>query len=106
MARKRKLRFSDKKHSVKGAIALIIGIISIILLLVSFYLSAISAGDGGVFLGIIGTLILVFSIVGFILAYQGYKEKDVYYHGPVIGIILNGIMFVGLFIIYIVGIIL
>lgn len=106
MARKRKLKFSDKKHSVKGSIALIISIISIILLLVLFYLSAISSGDGGMLLGIIGMLILIFSIVGFILAYKGYKEKDVYYHGPVAGIILNGIIFLALFVLYIVGLIL
>ena len=77
-----------------------------IISIVSFYLSALASGDGGVILGIIGTLILFLSIIGFILAYQGYKEKDVYYQGPVAGIILNGIMFLGLFIIYIVGIIL
>lgn len=105
MARKRKLKFSDKKHSVKGIIALIISIMSIILLLVLFYLSALSSGDGGLLLGTIGILILIFSVIGFILAYQGYKEKDVYYHGPVAGIILNGIMFLILFIIYIVGLI-
>lgn len=106
MAKKKKLKFSEKKHSVKGTISLVISIISIILLLVLFYLSAISKGDGGILLGIIGILILVFSVIGFILAYQGYKEKDVYYHRPVIGIILNGIIFLILFIIYMVGLIL
>lgn len=103
MVRKRKLKFSDKKHSIKGTISLIISIISIILLLVMFYLSALSRGYGGMLLGIVGIFILIFSVVGFILAYQGYKEKDIYYHVPVAGIILNGIIFLGLFILYIVG---
>lgn len=106
MARKRKVKFSDKKHSVKGITSLIIGIISITLLMVLFYFSALVDGRGGTSLGIIGMLILIFSITGFVLGYQAYKEKDIFYGAPIVGTILNGLNFLVMFLLYTIGLLL
>lgn len=103
MARKKRISFSEKKHSVKGIISLVIGIISIITLFVLFHFSALADGNGDIVLGLVGVILFLLSITGIVLGYQGYKEKDVYYYIPVIGIILNGIMFIILFLLYIVG---
>lgn len=105
MIRKKRARFSDKKHSVKGIISLVIGIISLILTLVLFYLSAQASGNGGVLIGFIGVILLISTIVGIALGYQGYKEKEIYYYPPVIGLVMNSLIFLILFILYIVGLV-
>ncbi len=105
MLRKKGFRFSDKKHSVKGIISLSIGIISLILIGILFYISALAGGSGGMILGYMGVVILISSVIGFVLAYQGYKEKDVYYNLTIIGLIMNILVFLSLFILYIVGLV-
>ena len=97
------MRFSDKKHSVRGIISLLISIISILLLGILFYFSSLAKGEGGSLLGAIGLILLIFSSAGFILAIKAYKEKDIYYQAPILGSILNGVIFIVLFILYIMG---
>ena len=80
---KRKKRFSDKKHSVKGIISLIIGIILLILLLILFYSSARVEGGGSIVIGLIGVIIMILSLIGTVVGYQGYKEKDIHYFVPI-----------------------
>lgn len=102
--KKKSVRFSDKKHSIKGIISLIIGVISIFTLFLLFYESAKEGGNGDVTLGFIGAIIFILSIVGTVLGYQGSKEKDIHYYVPIIGLIMNGLIFLSLFLLYIVGI--
>ncbi|NLJ91189.1 MAG: hypothetical protein GX323_09860 [Clostridiales bacterium] len=105
MIRKKGVRFSDKKHSIKGIISLAMGIISLILLIVLFYLSARASGSGGMVIGYMGVAILITSIIGAFLAYQAYKERDVYYNLPLTGLIINLLIFLTLFVLYIVGLV-
>lgn len=105
MLRKKGVRFSDKKHSIKGIISLAMGSISLVLIVLLFYVSAKASGDGGMLLGYMGVIILISSVIGTSLAYQGYKEKDVYYKPLLIGLIINILVFLTLFILYIVGLI-
>lgn len=103
MARKRGVKFSDKKHSIKGIISIVIGLVSLVALIVLFYLSAKTKGGGSINLGLVGVIILILSILAITLSYQGYKERDIHHYVPVIGLILNGLLFLVLFILYIVG---
>lgn len=45
------------------------------------------------------------SILGFVLSIKSFKEKDIFYVAPVIGVGSNGIMIIILFYLYIVGIV-
>ena len=65
--------------------------------------SGINKGEGGLLLGIIGILLFVFAVFGFVLSYKEMKKRDIYYRFPMIGIITNGIMLILLVIIYILG---
>lgn len=103
MLKRKNVRFSDKKHSVRGIISFLMSVISILLLGIVFYFSSLAKGEGGSFLGGIGLIILIFSLAGFILAIKAYKEKDIYYHTPILGSIFNGTIFIVLFILYIMG---
>lgn len=102
--RKEAFKFSDKKHSVKGMISFIMGVVSCIGLLVLFYVSSLSAGSGGLLLGVTGMGLCVVSVAGFIIGAKSCKEKDIYYNAPVIGLVLNGFLSSIYLILYMLGI--
>ncbi|HHX13087.1 MAG TPA: hypothetical protein GX731_09705 [Clostridiales bacterium] len=67
-------------------------------------ISSTDKGEGSLIIGIIGVLILPIAILGFVISYKAFKEKDIFYSLPIIGNLLNGIMIVVLLILYILGI--
>ncbi|NLP34043.1 MAG: hypothetical protein GX359_02490 [Clostridiales bacterium] len=97
------LRFSGRSHSKRGIWSAVIGIGIVIGFFTLSILSSNSHGNGGIFLGIIGILLFCFAIYGFRLSYKAFKEKDIFYHFPIIGCGLNGIMIIVLMILYILG---
>jgi hypothetical protein len=102
--KKDNFKFSGRSHSVKGIISVILAVISLLSIISSSIISAISHGNGGIFLGMIGIVSLVISLVGFILGIKGSLEKEIYYMAPVIGMIMNGLLFLFYFVLYVVGI--
>ncbi|HHT88222.1 MAG TPA: hypothetical protein GX002_04350 [Clostridiales bacterium] len=80
-----------------------IGILVVLGFITVSIVSGINKGEGGLLLGIIGILLFVFAVFGFILSYKEMKKRDIYYRFPMIGIITNGIMLILLVIIYILG---
>jgi len=81
----------------------LIGILVVLGFITVSIVSGINKGEGGLLLGIIGILLFVFAVFGFILSYKEMKKRDIYYRFPMIGIITNGIMLILLVIIYILG---
>lgn len=102
--KKEAYKFSDKKQSVRGLISLAMGILSCVCLLVLFYISSLTGGNGGLLLGAIGLLMLIFSIAGFLTGVKASKEKDIYYNIPIIGLVLNGFLVATYLILYMLGI--
>lgn len=102
--KKEVFKFSDKKHSVRGLISLAMGILSCVCLLVLFSISSLSAGNGGLILGVVGLAMCFFSIIGAIVGVKACKEKEIYYNAPIIGLILNGFLSVIYLILYMLGI--
>lgn len=96
-------KFSGKKHSVLGIGSLIVGSISVIAFLVLTFISSLSAGHGGLLLGVIGMVLFGITIAGFIMGIKCYQEKDIYYTAPIIGLVLNGFLFLVYFILYLIG---
>lgn len=80
-----------------------IGILVVLGFITVSIVSGINKGEGGLLLGIIGILLFVFAVFGFVLSYKEMKKRDIYYRFPMIGIITNGIMLILLVIIYILG---
>lgn len=102
--KKETFKFSIKKHSIMGIISSILGSISCITLIVLSYISSRTAGNGGLVLGVIGMALFCLSITGIVLAIKGFKEKEIYYTAPIVGLGLNGFLSIVYFVLYMVGI--
>lgn len=102
--KRRAVKFTDKKHSVKGILSFIIGLFSFIAFIIISYLSSLSGGKGGIGFGVAGILLFGFTIEGLVLGVQSAKEKDILFIAPIAGLILNGFFVCLYFILYIMGI--
>lgn len=101
--KKKNYKFTDREHSVKGIISLILGMISIIAFVIISYLSSLSAGNGGIGYGLAGLLLFAVACTGLFLGIQSCKEKDIYYNAPIAGLTINGLFACLYFILYIMG---
>lgn len=101
---KSSLHFSGKRTSGLGIGTTVMGGIGwIVFLAVSVY-SASLDGQAESFVGIIGLLDAVLAAVGVVLSYRALQERDIYYVMPIIGMALNGILFIVYFSLYFMGI--
>ena len=75
------------------------GTVAWIVLIILVMISGAAGGKSGLVLGVAGLLDLVFSAVGFWLAMRCYKKEDIYMTTPV----LNGLLVLGLVILYVIG---
>ena len=98
-------KFSGRNHSIRGLISVIIGGITLLALIILSVISSLSGGNGGLILGIIGMVLFIMSIAGFILGIKSCREKEIFYTAPVVGMVLNGFLFIVFFALYMVGII-
>ncbi len=103
--KKEVFKFSGRNHSIRGLISVIIGGITLLALIILSVISSLSGGNGGLILGIIGMVLFVMSIAGFILGIKSCREKEIFYTAPVVGMVLNGFLFIVFFTLYMVGII-
>ena len=76
--KRRRIRFTDKTHPAAGILSVVMGTVA-------------------------GLLDLVFSAVGFWLAMRCYKKEDIYMTTPAAGTVLNGLLVLGLVILYVIG---
>lgn len=100
---KRSYKFTDKKHTRQGIVSSLLGIIAFVLLVAGLLISYHMFGAGGPYVGLMGFLSLIFSVMGFVLGARGFHEEEVYYFFSKIGVGLNGILFVLWMLIFIEG---
>ncbi|MBE5962481.1 MAG: hypothetical protein E7256_14075 [Lachnospiraceae bacterium] len=96
--------FKGRSHSRDGLISMAIGIAVVGTFSTISFLSGKAGGNGSMGLGAIGLTCFVGSIWGFLFGIKSFKDKDIYYAPPIIGLGSNGIMMVVLFTLYIIGI--
>ena len=104
MAKKMMYSFAEKKNSVNGIIATIMGTISLVFLLAMIYTSYYMRGDAGLYAGAVGVCGIVFALVGFVLGIVSFSEKNIKYKYPKIGSVLCGIVFVIWLSLYLIGV--
>lgn len=90
--RKRKIQFTDRSHPFWGIVSAIIGIVSVVIMLSLFIGSGTQGGTAGISYGVLGTLNMMGSLVGFILGIRCYQKEDFYHLYPNIGVALNAIV--------------
>lgn len=101
--KKEKYQFTGRKHSIRGILSFLIGCLVLIGFIVISVISGANEGNAGLYVGIIGLLLLALAIYGIVLGVKSCKEKDIYYQMPIIGVILNGIFTVVFVVLYVVG---
>lgn len=101
---KSSLHFTGKRVSGLGVGATVMGAIGWIVFAALSMYSASVDGQAENFVGIIGMLDAVMSLVGVIVSYRALQDRDIKYVMPIIGMVLNGILFVLYFSLYFMGI--
>ncbi len=102
--KKGSLHFRKKQHSKIGIISTVISIIAWGIFIALSTYSTITNGNVEMVIGIIGILDAFFTFFGAVLAIKGLQEREVAYSFPVVGILLNGTLFVIYFILYVMGV--
>lgn len=97
------IRFSGRKHTKKGIFSAVIGIVVLLGFLTISVISGVNHGNGTMIIGVLGLMLWALSIYGCYLSYKSFKERDIFYHFPITGMILNSIMLILLFVLYVLG---
>lgn len=101
---KEMIHFSGRRHTKTGVFSTIIGIFDLLGFVALSIASGAARGNGGFLLGVIGLMLFVLSIFGFVMSYRSFKKKDIFYSYPIIGGVINGFMVILLLILYIIGV--
>lgn len=102
--KKGSLRFRKKEHSKIGIISTIISIVAWGIFIALSVYSTITEGNVEKIMGVVGILDAVLAFFGAVLSIKGLQERDVSYSFSIIGIILNGTLFVIYFLLYFMGV--
>ena len=100
---KRSYKFTDKKHTSQGMLSFFLGISALVLLVAGLLTAYRMFGAAGPYVGLMGFLSLICSVMGFVLGIRGFQEDEVYYLFSKMGVGLNGVMFILWMLIFIAG---
>lgn len=101
--KKRKIKFTDKKHSRNGILSTILGAVSAGLLFCLLAAAYLTFGQAGKVVAVLGLLAFFVACAGAWYGVLGRREEDSYRLFPDLGIGINGLLLVGFVMIYIMG---
>ncbi len=96
-------KFTEKTHSVRGAVGVALATLSILSGAAMVVISFLSKGNGTVYLGSGGILCLLVSVIAFVLAIRSIREEDTYKGIPTMAMILGTIALLGWLLVYAMG---
>lgn len=100
-----KVNFIGRHNSMAGILFTVLAVLNIIsLLTISILLSKDIINDNFL-VGLYGLIILLLSGFGFYKSYKSTKEQDIFYKFPIMGMVLNGLVFIFLISLYLIGIV-
>ena len=102
--KKSSLHFSGRRHARGGIISLVMAIVAWLVFIALCVYSSTTGGNVAPVAGILGMADALFVLTGMFIAFKGFQERDVYYALPIVGMILNGILFVIYFSLYFMGV--
>ena len=101
MEKKRGFIFTNKKHTQRGIMSTILGVISLVSLITAVYQTYLAGGQAGDNLGLVGFVATVFAMIGIGLGYFGRIEQDRFRLFAYLGLCLNILALSGIsFILY------
>lgn len=89
MKKRRSYIFTNKKHSDKAIMSMILGIISTVSLGIVIFLTYRRGGEAKMGYGVTGVLATLFSLTGLALGLLTVREKENFRLFPVLGILFN-----------------
>ena len=87
-----KYKFTNKRHSMKALMGVILALIGIVSVLICIVLSFKNGGQAGLNYGAVTLLAMIMAFVGLILGVISRTEPDRYYFFSDLGIVLNILM--------------
>ncbi|MEG0804905.1 MAG: DUF6142 family protein [Lachnospiraceae bacterium] len=87
--KRRAYKFTEKKHSKKGGIAILLGMISLITMIIVINLSFSVRGKGTVYLGSVGLLSMFLGVSSLLTAIFGFRDENIFKILPGIGTTLG-----------------
>lgn len=82
-------KFSNKRHSGKGIFSTGFGAASLLLLIVLIIIASKMHGKGTIYLGSVGLVSMVFSLIGLVIGLVSFFEPDKYKLFSKIGAVFN-----------------
>ncbi|MDD6339659.1 MAG: DUF6142 family protein [Butyrivibrio sp.] len=101
---KHRYKFSDKKHSVGGAISTMLALAAVIFFVISVRFSFAARGEGGDNVGSAALASTAFAVFGLVVGLMSYKESNRYRTFSFIGSLSSGIMTIIMVMLFLVGI--
>ena len=95
--------FTDKVHSQKGMISVTLAVSAFIGLIGLIIASCMEKGNGGFGIGAGGSTVFLIIVAGLILGIWAFREEEVKFTYPVVGVISNGILLISGIVIYLMG---
>ncbi len=96
--------FTNKTHSDMAIMSTILGVISTLSLAAVTYLTYLQSGDAPISYGLTGMLVMLFSLIGLVMAIITIIEKDAYKLFPSLGLCFNMIAILGIGIVIYAGV--
>lgn len=101
--RRRKAKFGNRKHAIRGILSTVMGSFSLIIFCILIIVSYKMKGNGGIYLGTIGIAALFINMLGIITGINSFKERERNYLYSKIGLGVNIILLIIWGIIYSLG---
>lgn len=90
--KRKKIQFTDRSHPPMGIISVILGVLALAALVALCFFSGSEGGKAGIFVGAVGMLSMIMSIIGFVMAIKCFRKEEIYMVSPTIGSVTNGIL--------------
>lgn len=104
MKRKYKYSFVKKEDTEDGFASVVYAGISLVIFIIAACISFLFEGNAGSWIGVLGLMAVLFSVVGFLTGLKSFKERDKNYRFSAIGSLANGVILVGWLALFLIGI--
>lgn len=97
-------KFTNKNNTRGGVISTVLAVISFVMIVSGIVISFKNEGNAGIIVGAFGTTSFMFSTIGEVMGLRSFKERDKFYLFSWIGTISNGILWIAMSLVIVMGI--
>lgn len=97
-------KFTNKNNTRGGIIATVLAFFSFVMVVMGVVISFKKGGDAGMVVGVCGTVSFMLSTIGEVLGLRSFREKDKFYLFSWIGTLTNGVLWIAMSLVIVMGI--